>query len=284
MRSGTWPACHSRGGPRSDQQPVKLIYLVSIMFRERGVMTYRAHLTKSMEHVKKQNPTMWVRLVGAAAAWDGPSQVAAPLWTSRPCCHLQWLVWSSSTFSWSPNCSNCCTSHWYGVRSSLITGQNTLVNPRSSTYCLSRTKVNYVCKAHDSIITCIERDITRLQLLRKWLHHGPIVGCIVHSNVSHLEWMSMHQSQEEYWHLTLRVTPALSRRRRTIFASDLLVWSLQTWWKATRAVLSHKAEVPLTLAIQWAVIAKYNRRGLLDHISIVKETCPTAAWIWKKKK
>jgi len=56
MRSGTWPARHIGGGPRSDQQPVKLIYLASIMFHEGGVTTYRVHLTKSMEHVKNRIP------------------------------------------------------------------------------------------------------------------------------------------------------------------------------------------------------------------------------------
>lgn len=79
--------------------------------------------------------------------------------------------------------------------------------------------------------------------------------------------------------ITLTVTPARSRRAKTVLASALPSWAPRIRWNAISAVLNCNDEVPPTCAIQCAVIAKYGFRLLSDQISAVNETLPTAFYM-----
>ena len=64
---------------------------------------------------------------------------------------------------------------------------------------------------------------------------------------------------------------------RALVSNSPVWWPLRGW-KAMRAVLSFRADVSSTLAIQWAVTARKGCRIWLDHISHVNEIKPKASW------
>src|SRR5712691_8376407 len=146
-------------------------------------MAYQAHLTKSIKHVVNRIPPCGhiscelQHLEFDSLRWlplfEPPLRVAL----------ADKFLEALSTHTRSSNSSDHCASLCYGVRyngvfiGGIVLAQvvlNLIGTISCSTYYLSRTEVNNMCKAHDPTIVRIELNVTFCQLLLERLHHGPV--------------------------------------------------------------------------------------------------------------
>ena len=82
-------------------------------------------------------------------------------------------------------------------------------------------------------------------------------------------------SEEISWEVhTLSVTSAWSIRCRRVLAILMPMCFFLRWWKLISAALSPRRPLEASVAIQWAVRAKYNARLEFDQMSDIKLICP----------